>query len=126
MPTELRDEAFFRLGASVLGVFAGVAFALLVFAPLVVLGVLEGPLLRLACAGAVAGIAVGAALPTAAVAAFEGLVHFVAGLLGFLAGEELVSDSPGWLLAAFWVGVLYFGIVWLVLHAYALFTKYPP
>ena len=125
---ELRDEAFFRVGAAVLGLLAGFVMGALLFTPLALASLVSTPLKTLLIASAVAGAVCGAALPGTAVVAFEGVVHTICGALGALFGGELPSlqDAPRWLSAAFWVGALYLGGVWLCLAAYSLFTRYPP
>jgi hypothetical protein len=128
MRNRVHDEAFFRLGTSVLGFFAGAVIAVLLFAVLVIAGAAETPLPRFAFAGGLAGMAVGVALPGMAVLAFEGVVHFLSGLLIALAGGDIPTPSherPQWLIAALWVGVIYFFGVWLALHFYELWAKYP-
>lgn len=119
--SNLRDEAMFRMGASALGMFAGSIISLLVFVPLMAVGWAATPLPRLLLAGAVSGAVCGVVVPGVALRAFEGLVHFFAGMFTALAGGDDPSfqDTPRWLFAAFWIGVLYFGGIWLWLQIMA-------
>ena len=110
-----------------LGLLAGFVIGVLLFAPLAMASLVTTPLASLLFASAVAGATCGALVPEAAVVAFEGVVHFFCGALSALVGGDAPSlkDAPQWLTAAFWVGLLYFGGVWLFLALYSLFAKYP-
>jgi hypothetical protein len=97
------DEALFRVGAGVLGLFAGFIIGLLLFVPLALANVVVSPLASFLFACAVAGALCGAVAPNAAIVAFEGVVHFFFGIFSALAGGDAPSfqDAPRWLVAAF-------------------------
>lgn len=122
-----RDEVFFRVGTSALGLFVGFVGGLLLFAPLALADLLSTPLHVLLFAGAIAGGVCGAAVPGLAVVAFEGIVHVVGGVLAVLFGGDLPSarDAPGWLAAAIRVGAIYAAGVWVCLAAHSLLSGHP-
>jgi hypothetical protein len=116
----LRDEAFFRLGAAVLGLFVGLVLGALLFTPLALASVVATPLPNLLAACAVSGAAVGALVPGTAVLAFEGVTWLFYGAMAAVLGGEVPSseDAPLWLRALFWVAILYLGGIWLCMLVY--------
>jgi hypothetical protein len=95
-----------------LGALTGPVLAFFLWLPVAFTSEVSPPLGSLALACAVAGTAIGAVLPNIAASAFEGLVHFLVGIVSCQLEQNLSSSHDhGWLTAIFWVGFVYALIV---------------
>jgi len=79
----------------------------------------EPSLSRMAFGGAFTGLVTGLCFPEAAMNIVEGTLHFLAGAItaaaaadGDLVDVEPVPDTPRWITAAFFFGVVFAVVVW--------------
>lgn len=112
----IEGDPWFRVGASTVGVFAGIVLGLCA-------GILAPERLESAVfGGALAGAATGAAFPEVGMRIGEGTLHFLFGLFAATNWSSLMDygetkhtahDRPKWLHAASCFGVLY-AVFWVL------------
>jgi len=108
------DNTAYRVGAAVLGMFAGMVLGAALVALAFATGSFAPSIPRLVFGGAASGAITGLFFPAVAMSLAAGTVHFIVGAASAASDDPILPEqnTPRWLVAAFCFGGAYTVVLW--------------